>query len=139
QYRDRERGREEQVEHRLVAAQVEAADLELDPRVELELPLGLVLVVAPLVAERRAEEDRQPDDGAEPEEHLGPGAELVQPVAHTRGGPCSKGRSASPMKNEIVNAARNSTAAQSPALLLTARPTRSEERRVGNERRAREG
>src|SRR3954454_8795819 len=124
-HRDGERGREEQVEHRLVDAQVEPADLDLDPRIELELVLRLVVVVAALVAERGAENDRQPDHQAEAEEDLGLRAQLVQPLGHMRGGPCSNGRSASPIPKEMVNAARNSTAAHRPALLPAASPTPS--------------
>ena len=53
-----QRGREEDVHHRLVDAHVDRPELELDPGVELELVLGLELLVLAVRAEDREQDQR---------------------------------------------------------------------------------
>jgi hypothetical protein len=70
-HRDRGRGSgEEQIEHRLVDAEVEPADLDRDPGVELELVLGLVHAVLARAAESGRQDDGYQDDHAESEGDL---------------------------------------------------------------------
>ena len=59
--RDRQAACQRQVEDRPVDAQVDAADLDRDPRLELELVLGLELLVLAGVAEEHPEQDRHPE------------------------------------------------------------------------------
>src|SRR3954467_8118699 len=114
----RERRGQEQVEDGLVDAQVEPAELDRDPRVELELVLRLVLVVLAGAARGDAQDDRDQEQGPECERDLLAGAEVLEP-GHGRVGPLvSYGRIASVIVNWSVKTARNSTAALRPAVLL---------------------
>ena len=61
---------EEEVHHGLVVAHVDAEEVELDPRLEAELLLGLEGVVATLAAEQEAEQDRQAEPEAEADQDL---------------------------------------------------------------------
>src|SRR4051794_6085 len=128
----RRRRGQEQVEHRLVDAQVELADLDLDPWVELELVLRLVFGVAAGRAEDQVEDDDDPDPGREAEHDLLPGLEVLQPLGH-RGAPglpprlpgvtfvagcagaISNGRMAIVIVNWSVKTAMKRTAAARPA------------------------
>ena len=62
-----DRAREEDVEDRLVDRQVDAADLQVDPGIELELVLWLEVVVLAVAAEDPVERDgaAEPDEDAE--------------------------------------------------------------------------
>ena len=82
--RDRERRSHEQVEHRLVDAHVERADLERDPVVELELVLGLELLVLAVVAEQHVEQDA--DQQVEPDADEDLAAAAQSTTAGLRGG-----------------------------------------------------
>src|SRR5205823_643394 len=112
---------QEQVEHRLVDAHVERAELDLHPVVEPELVLRLVLVVAPGAAEAGAQDDRERKDHHAAEGDLLARAQVLEP-GHSGFrscfGGCVNGRSAIVIEKWRVKTARNSTAAPSPALLF---------------------
>src|SRR5207244_1914218 len=99
------RGGQEQVEHRLVDAQVEAPELDRDPGIEFELVLGFEVVVAPRVAEDRAEDRAQGDPAQQPEEDLGAGPHRAVLLR------------ISPTLKYTVKSATTSTAAARPASL----------------------
>src|SRR3954468_13736991 len=117
-HRDRRRrGREEEVGDGLVGEGVEPADLEVHPRVELELVLRLVLVVPPCRAERGVERDRHRKPGSQAERDLLAGREVLQPRLHglAFGGGVSNGRIAMVMVSCSVKTRRKRTAAARPA------------------------
>src|SRR5918912_4575080 len=113
---------EEQVEHGLVDREVEAAEVNRDPRVELELVLRLVLRVAPGRGDEEEERDGERDPRADRERDLLPGLEPREPLpdraeephrAPPAGG--SNGRMAIVIVSWSVKTRRNRTAAASPA------------------------
>src|ERR687897_118618 len=61
---------EEQVEHRLVDAHVDAEDLQLDPGLQLELVLGREFLVLAVAAEDRVEQDGDPQPDEEGDDDL---------------------------------------------------------------------
>jgi hypothetical protein len=69
---DRQRGSEEEVEHRLVQRHVGRADLQVHPVLELELVLGLEVVVLAVVAEDDDEGDAHREVDPETEQDLLP-------------------------------------------------------------------
>ena len=114
---DRQAAGEGEVEDRLVDAEVEAADVERDPRFELELVLRLELFVLAGVAEDQQHQDRDRQVGAEPDQDFGFGlhARLLASGSSRWAIPCAA--------KEIVKRTRTRTAAASPASRSTARPT----------------
>jgi hypothetical protein len=67
---DRQPARQDQIEDRLVDAEIDPGDLNLDPWVELELVLGLKLVVLALAAEDQQHDDEDPEVDPEGEKRL---------------------------------------------------------------------
>ena len=66
---------EDQVEHGLVDREVDAADVDRDPGIELELVLGLEGLVLAVAAEDDSDEDRDQEEADESEGDLGLGGE----------------------------------------------------------------
>ena len=71
---DRQDAGQQQVEDRLVDAEVDAAEFERDPGLELELVLGLEVFVFAGAAEDQQHQDRDREVGAEADEDFGFGA-----------------------------------------------------------------
>ncbi len=83
--RDRQAAGQQQVGDRFVDAEVDAAELDRDPRFELELVLRLVALVFPCVAEDQEHQDREAEIGADSDQDLGLGAEPALGAARGSG------------------------------------------------------
>src|SRR6478609_5802965 len=127
---DRQSAGEDEIENGLVDAEVDAGEVDRDPRFELELVLRLEVFVFAGAAEDQHHQDRDPEVDPEADEDLGFGAEPglrcgYRLVAHAT--PCPSG--SSPKRcwkpwaaKETVKRTRTRTAAARPAS-RSARPT----------------